>query len=185
MTNPQNNKYFKEASAMRQRLLKEEVEPFIKDVFKYELSYNSILMFIGQYWNDNASDECHKTFLFTTDVEPFVDEDNLHRICEHIWSINNLGYVQRLYNNNNLKDAYTYENDWYTDSIPAFSSYCKSFGSQDHGNIIDSYSLYAVYKRANNDEGFICDIVGIQHRPELEGIASEWELTKDRHNYDN
>lgn len=153
----------------RQDFVRDEVLPRVEAVFDANPSLNSVAMLVAQYWNDEADDAVHVSFVFSVLDEPDLDAwneaddgDDVNTPGIDTWRL----WEEIHYGSSRLP--------WDANgaAIPLFASVCPEGGSQD-GEQLTSYAPYALLRRTPT--GVETEIVGVATRPWLDGVTPSWE----------
>jgi hypothetical protein len=153
----------------RRAYVTEEVAPRVAVVFDEHPELRSVAMLVAQYWNDEADDAVHASFVFSVLDEPDLDawaeahdDDSVNAPgidTWRLWELLHLGASRLPWDSNGA-------------AIPLFASVCPEGGSQD-ADPLSSYATYAVLRRVPG--GVDVEFVGEALRPWLDGVAPSWE----------
>jgi hypothetical protein len=159
--------YLKVASALRLKLLQEDVLPEIWQKFRDPLLHSALLL-LAQYWDDEADDAVHARLLHselkTPDLEAYYassEQDLPDRI--------NRSQVDP--EQDFFKLDFVSGWDSHVSSIPAFACYCWE-GVGQHLNERDQFAPYAVFRK--KPELIEMTVVGKKYQPWKEGIRADW-----------
>lgn len=154
-----------DAEALRRKLIVQICDG-IQGVFDEHPQIRSADLYIAQYWNDNASDEVHARLVYSVHEHPMLPDD-LRDFWFH--SSDTINLPDRLEH----KDLFQIDDYWESmrTAVTAFACYCEEDGSQ-HRDGLDGYSCYARFTRS---DGVATEIVGIKHRPWLDGVKPDSE----------
>ncbi len=166
-----------ETAQLRTKTIEETLLPAIQYVFDRFPVLQSVMVVVGQFWDDGAQDEIHFHLVFselnTPDYPAWcrrwklgLDEDSVN-----LPSIGNLW-------DSGWEDAYNESGelgDWPSllELIPAFAAYCKEGGHQDFHDPDESFTPYAILHPEG--EAVDIEIVGTMLRPWLDGVKVEAE----------
>jgi hypothetical protein len=164
-----------DAAIARQELVEGYILPGVLKVFETYPVIKSAVMFIAQYWDDEASDAVHNKVKFSIyespvvesllsgydpDSDSYKDEVNLPGFKEDSYDL----FFKGAHDSGSSR--------WWPDggeAIPAFACYCGA-GSQEQDES-DNYYAYCIIRRSE-DAGYKIAVIGQKVRPELEGCCS-------------
>lgn len=122
------------------------------------------MLVVAQYWSDQASDEVHLEVVYSERETPDLGVDAASTGYEP--DPVNLPSLGR---QNDLDPRPWYVDRWHGApwTITLFAPFCRDFATQEDDGW-SAYSPYAVFRR--DTDGLRTEIVGIRHRPWLEGL---------------
>ncbi len=178
--------------ALRQRYEREYILPIAKALFEIEPRCQSMLLAVGQYWCDEATDAVHDNLIACEARDPawpqaaqvypgaIGDTETLalllkesaegHEVCELDLAQGLLFSLARKQAFPDGKAVFTLDNN--SDMIVAFASYCHEVSDQEQPSY-RSHTPYGIVRRPAPGEDARVEIIGTMHRPERE---DRWDV---------
>ncbi|MBU8894050.1 hypothetical protein KRR26_00465 [Corallococcus sp. M34] len=156
------------AAALREHLLKAQVEPVVLDHFQRHPHLRSAALLVAQYWNDEADDAVHHRLLFSELETP--DTDAAFRDQEN----DGVNFATPPGEERWEAEAQRYVFSWpdNREAIPLFAAFTREDCHQDM-TPLESFTPYAIFRRTGT--GLAIEVVGQMLRPWLDGVRPSWE----------
>ncbi|MFY1825843.1 hypothetical protein ACN47A_08010 [Myxococcus fulvus] len=161
-----------QTAAMREQVLKEHIEPQVRDLFARFPALRSATFLVAQYWDDEARDAVHRELTYSELETPDLaaasraeDDDPINHptttwraVFDAQWKMNRPAW---------------HDNG---DAIPLFAAFTREGCHQDM-DPLEAYAPYAIFRRTG--DGVSVEHVGVMLRPWLDGVRPEWEQPDD------
>jgi hypothetical protein len=161
-----------DAAITRQELVEGYILPGVLKVFETYPVIKSAVLFVAQYWDDEASDAVHQKVKFSIYENPVIEsllsgydpDSDSYRDGVNLPGFTEDGYDLFYAGLRNSGSS----NRWWPDggeAIPAFACYCEAGDQQNDES--ENYSPYCIIRRSE-DAPYSIEIIGRKLRPELE-----------------
>ncbi len=170
-----------ETEQLRNKIIDENIEPYVKAVFDFYPDFNSAALLVAQYWDDEAIDAVHSLVMFsvlsTPDFESFFKSTESED-CDEEDPVNTPGDIPNFEWGNfeepsisKVEEEVLWGWDDNNSAIPAFAGYCKE-GAGQCDDYRKSYARYAIFRRVADE--IVIEVVGKKIRPWLDGVEPDW-----------
>lgn len=190
----------KETEAYRKKMLEDHVRPYVKKKFDKYPDLNSAVLYLSQFWSDEATDAVHYEFSYslhqTPDITAYMairqeraeaaerhwketgsyDEDREREDELLGWLMGGIDAANTLgLDPNKMEYDWDYIKSWDSnyEVIPHFAAFT-SEGSHQEMAFHEAYVPFAIFRK--DGDQITIEIIGKMHRPWLDGVAFEWEI---------
>ncbi|HSC88125.1 MAG TPA: hypothetical protein VLC09_12670 [Polyangiaceae bacterium] len=183
------------SSELRRRFEQEYALPLARAIFELEPRCQSVLITVGQYWCDEATDAVHSETIACAEREPRWPESAQARpgalgdadaLAEALASDTNEGgepgslseiqySLMHEATERAFGEPYFSVLDENSDMIVAFASYCQEVSDQEQPSW-RSHTPYGLIRRPIGEESPSFEVIGRMHRPQWE---DRWDVLEN------
>ena len=176
-----------ECERRRRECLRRLIVPMVEESLRKHPQFQSAVLSVAQYWNDEARDAVHGNLAMSLNLDPDIEQFYAESIrqeavarntdgeCEAYeaswWLVEGVAALDHLVDPG-FNEGYV---PWDANgaAVPLFASFCKEGSSQEMA-VGDAFSPYAVFRRDPAGGPPSIEVIGKALRPWLDGVRPLW-----------